>query len=226
MNSSRTFPKALLIILALVVAVFFVSTQPAQAQVGCVGPGCPPGGTGIGDIIDAILNIPLKVAEVLIGIIADLINNLILLIAKLFFWLANLLIGIALDSNNNLALGKESIVNAGHKIVLGIANMGFIVALAVIAFATMLRWEGFNYKKALPRVIIAALLINFGFFIVTHWLISPVNQITEAFRASSNFSPENSFAFFNETDGIKKAIDAFTNPGGSTDTALNIAKIL
>lgn len=194
MNFSRTFPKALLVF-AMVLAVFVISAPPAHAKLFC----WPPFSSSCG-VLETLGEVAVDIIKGLTG----LINSVILFIAGLFFWLANQLIGTALDLNNDLASGKESIVNAGHKIVLGVANMGFIVALAVIAFATMLRWEGFSYKKALPRVIIAALLINFGFFIVTNWLISPVNQITEAFRASSNFDLENSFAVFKDTEGVGK----------------------
>ncbi|MDP3991833.1 MAG: hypothetical protein Q8P66_02985 [Candidatus Colwellbacteria bacterium] len=219
MNFSRTFPKALLV-LVLVLSVFVISVAPVNAYWPWeAGFWDPCGGFTVGPLLCGALD---KIAEDIIKGLAGVINGIILFIAGLFFWLANLLIGIALDLNNNLALGKESIVNTGHKIVLGVANMGFIVALAVIAFATMLRWEGFNYKRALPRVIIAALLINFGFFMVTHWLISPVNQITEAFRASSNFDPTNSFAVFKDAAGIGKVAEE--NIGGVSGIAGEVAK--
>mgnify|MGYP001582556669 CR=1 FL=1 len=214
MNFSRTFPKALLVF-AMVLAVFVISAPSAHAKLFC----WPPFSTSCG-VLETLDEAAVDIIEGLTG----LINRVILFIAGLFFWLANQLIGTALDLNNNLALGKESIVSAGHKIVLGVANMGFIVALAVIAFATMLRWEGFSYKKALPRVIIAALLINFGFFIVTNWLISPVNQITEAFRASSNFDLENSFAVFKDTEGVGKVASENIDEVSDDDVIGTLAK--
>ncbi len=203
MNFSRTFPKALLVFLLLLI-ITTAFAAPANAAWPWEGKFWDPCHGLIGGLFCGTLD---QVAIDIIKGLAGLINGLILFIAGLFLWLANQLIGVALDLNNGLAMGKESIINTGHKIVLGVANMGFIVALVVIAFGTMLRWEGFNYKKALPRVIIAALLINFGFFIVTNWLISPVNQITEAFRAASSFDPTNSFAVFKDAVGIGGVAD-------------------
>lgn len=196
MHFQRTLPKAVLVFV-LVLAIFVISAAPVYA--GFWDPCWP-----LCDWLSGLLG---NVATDIIQGLTGVINGLILFIAGLFLWLANQLIGVALDLNNKLALGEVSIVNTGHEIVLGIANMGFIVVLVVIAFATMLRWEGFNYKKALPKVIIVALFINFGFFIVTNWLISPVNQITEAFRSASNFDPTTSFDVFKDTVGIGKVAD-------------------
>ena len=45
------------------------------------------------------------------------------------------------------------------------ANMLFILFMVIIAFATILRIEGYGIKKLLPKVIIIALLINFSMVI-------------------------------------------------------------
>ncbi|MEX2033073.1 MAG: hypothetical protein WD889_00735 [Candidatus Colwellbacteria bacterium] len=219
MRFPRTFPKALFAFI-LVLSVFVISVAPAHAAWPWEKEFWDPcGGFTIGPLLCGALG---EIASDIIKGLAGLINGLILLIAGLFFWLANQLIGVALDLNNNLALGKESIVSTGHEIVLGVANAGFIVALVVIAFATMFRSEAFGYKKALPKLIIAALLINFGSFIVTNWLISPVNQITEAFRAASSFDPTNSFAVFKDAVGIGEVAEQ--NIGGISGVAGEAAK--
>jgi hypothetical protein len=49
----------------------------------------------------------------------------------------------------------------GWVITRDIANMFFIVILLVIAFATILQIEQYNYKKWLPKLILMAILINF-----------------------------------------------------------------
>jgi len=50
----------------------------------------------------------------------------------------------------------------GWAIVRDLCNMFFIVILLVIAFATILRVEGYDIKKMVPKLIIMAILINFS----------------------------------------------------------------
>ncbi len=53
-------------------------------------------------------------------------------------------------------------VNIGWAMVRDLANMFFIVILLIIAFATILGIEKYNYKKWLPKLILMAVLINFS----------------------------------------------------------------
>jgi len=53
-------------------------------------------------------------------------------------------------------------VLAGWVVVRDLCNMFFILILLVIAFATILRIESYNYKKTLPKLLIMAVLINFS----------------------------------------------------------------
>ena len=50
----------------------------------------------------------------------------------------------------------------GWAIVRDLCNMFFILILLVIAFATILRVEGYDIKKMVPKLIIMAILINFS----------------------------------------------------------------
>ncbi len=56
-------------------------------------------------------------------------------------------------------------VQAGWPVVQGFANLGFILALLFIAFAFTLRLDQFQPKRFLPRLLAAALLINFSLVI-------------------------------------------------------------
>ncbi|RJQ31947.1 hypothetical protein C4572_01890, partial [Candidatus Parcubacteria bacterium] len=56
-------------------------------------------------------------------------------------------------------------VQKGWVIIRDLCNMFFILILLVIAFATILRIESYNYKKFLPKLILMAVLINFSMFI-------------------------------------------------------------
>lgn len=50
----------------------------------------------------------------------------------------------------------------GWYLVRDMANMFFIVALLIIAFATILGLESYEWKKSLVKIVIAAVLINFS----------------------------------------------------------------
>lgn len=86
-------------------------------------------------------------------------------IAQLGAWALNLaghLIGYTLSFSTFVT---HRYVVAGWPISQGVANLGFILALLTIAFATVLRVETFGARRMLPRLFIAALLINFSLVI-------------------------------------------------------------
>ncbi len=56
-------------------------------------------------------------------------------------------------------------VQSGWAIILNITNLGFVLAIIVIAFATILRFESYAMKKTLWKLIVAALLVNFSLVI-------------------------------------------------------------
>ncbi len=56
-------------------------------------------------------------------------------------------------------------VQSGWGIVLNITNLGFVLAIIIIAFATILRFESYAMKKTLWKLIVAALLVNFSLVI-------------------------------------------------------------
>lgn len=69
----------------------------------------------------------------------------------------------ALNLNN--ALMTTEAVGIGWVISRDIANLGFVLAIIIIAFTTILRWESYETKKLLTRLIIAAMLVNFSLLI-------------------------------------------------------------
>jgi len=72
-----------------------------------------------------------------------------------------------------------SAVHLGWTISRDFVNMFFILALVVIAFATILRFETYGMKALLPRLIIIALLINFSY--LACGIIIDATQITTNF---------------------------------------------
>jgi hypothetical protein len=67
---------------------------------------------------------------------------------------------VTLASYNNYI--DVSVVKLGWVMVRDIANMFFVVALLVIAFATILGVEKYEWKKSLVKIVIMAILINFS----------------------------------------------------------------
>jgi hypothetical protein len=182
--------QKLILVALLVMLVFPLGAQPARAGCSFLVYDC------IGELIDVVLGLPLNIANEILNTVADIIKGIIKFTAGIFFYFAKLLIQAALNANNDLII--NSTLHLGYNITLSIANMGFVLALVVIAFATMFRATGFAYQRALPRLIIAALLINFGFFIVTNIFILPTDQVTKVFIKQSGFSVSNSFKVFGE----------------------------
>lgn len=85
-------------------------------------------------------------------------------------WLGLWLLGLASDILYPLlTAGKfitNDIVRSGWVITQGVANLGFVIALLAIAALTVLRIDvGGGIKRLLPRLLIAALLINFSLII-------------------------------------------------------------
>lgn len=201
---SRTFLKASLV-LVILSGFLFLGAAPAQADLiddiaggfkAALGNFLNPL-SGIGFLTDKIFGVDISkfnpVSWAVSGLASSIVNGLAAIVISVvtaltlvLFSIAGTFISAALDFNAHI----PDIAQGGYKIILGVANMGFIVALVVIAFGTMFRSDTFGYKKALPRLIIAALLINFGFFIAVNFLINPVDQVTLAIQnaASPDFS--------------------------------------
>ncbi len=57
------------------------------------------------------------------------------------------------------------VVQIGWTISRDLANMAFILVMLLIAFGTILQIETYGWKKLIPKLIIAALLINFSLII-------------------------------------------------------------
>ncbi|MFP4514406.1 MAG: hypothetical protein ACLFNO_00130 [Parcubacteria group bacterium] len=53
-------------------------------------------------------------------------------------------------------------IEKGWIVVRDLANMFFILVFLIIAFATILRVESYNYKKHLPKLLLMAVFINFS----------------------------------------------------------------
>lgn len=101
-----------------------------------------------------------QIGAAVFGLGALIINYIIGIIAGVFFSIGGFLINLGIDLNNTALSG--AIVRTGFAITLQTANLGFVLAIIVIAFATILRFESYGMKKMLGKLILAAFLINFS----------------------------------------------------------------
>lgn len=105
-----------------------------------------------------------------------LIEYLLNPIVKISGWLFN-------GSLNLITTSNATIINIGWNTSLSIANLFFMVLLLAIAGATILGFENFNYKKALPSFLIIALLINFS-LTIGNSIIDTTNVFANFFQSS------------------------------------------
>ena len=64
--------------------------------------------------------------------------------------------------------------------MLNFTNLGFILAIIIIAFATILRLESYAIKQTLWKLIVAALLVNFS-LVICGGIISVSKLTTDSF---------------------------------------------
>lgn len=100
---------------------------------------------------------------------ATLGEDIISVATQFWLWLASLGIQLAIFFLKFFILlaGYNGYINAdivkfGWNIVRDVANMFFIVILLVIAFGTILGLEQYEWKKSLPKLVFAAIFVNFS----------------------------------------------------------------
>lgn len=92
--------------------------------------------------------------------VTQAIMAIMLFVVGVFINLAVGLIELMIQSSAGV-IGLP-IVQTGVGITLGLANLGFVLAIIIIAFATILRIERYALKQTLSKLIIAAVLVNFS----------------------------------------------------------------
>lgn len=140
MFKNKKLITSLLILFFLVVPISFVSADAAEIA-GNVG-------TGLSEGVGAAVS-------VVIGIIALIITSVLGLISTL---LIKIIVNVAQFNN----IINVEVVRVGWVIVRDLCNMFFVLIFLVIAFATILRVESYNFKKMLPKLLMYAVLINFS----------------------------------------------------------------
>ncbi len=122
---------------------------------------------GVGVLLIAAMSVGIVHGQAVV--IESLLNGLVDMIARILIELSKLCIFltifflrafITLASYNNFI--DVSVVKLGWVMVRDVANMFFIVGLLVIAFATILGFESYEWKHGLVKIVLMAILINFS----------------------------------------------------------------
>ncbi|MEX1997364.1 MAG: hypothetical protein WEA04_01675 [Candidatus Andersenbacteria bacterium] len=120
-------------------------------------------GCQVGEVV--VNKVGAAVGETVAGWAIDAIQTLLNFIAGLGLWVlarALELVQWTLGANQFIT---NPLVIAGWPFIQGLANMGFILALLFIAFSTTLGIENMGARRMLPRLLLAAILINFSLII-------------------------------------------------------------
>jgi hypothetical protein len=124
--------------------------------------------------------------------IAIIVLQFLVATTSAILWLATSILSWVTSENFiSLPYTSEGIVEIGWPLCRDFANMAIIVFLVIIGLATALRIRDYEAKKALPVLIIVALLVNFspvicGFFIdaaniVMNWFLEGIKNVSDTY---------------------------------------------
>ncbi len=111
-------------------------------------------------------------------------------------------IGIVINLNTNI-VGSPVVAN-GFPVMLSLANLAFVLGIVVIAVMTIIRNQTYGTRKVLFRLIMMALLVNFGLVIagtllgfadnLTLYWLNGMNPVGSTGGATNGFQSMNNFA--------------------------------
>ncbi len=147
------------------------------------------------------------------GWMAFAVNYFVSMIVGLFIAVVTYLIGVILQLNGNVV--NSLAVQAGFQMTLAIANLGFVLAIIVIAIATILHQEGYGIKKTLWKLVVAAIIVNFS-LIIGGAFLNFSDQLTNVFLSAFPGAGGGVFGFADKlASGFtpqRELLNGFLNP--------------
>jgi hypothetical protein len=113
-----------------------------------------------GNLVNGSPSFIARIAAGVVGFAAFIINYIISIILGVVINLEAWFVEIVLAMNDQIL--KSEFVQSGYQISLAVANLIFVAGLIVIAIATILRRESYSMKQVLWKLILMAVLVNFG----------------------------------------------------------------
>lgn len=171
-----------------------------------------------------------------IGGICEIIGYILAAIVGIFIALEAWLIGVVMNINSGIL--NTPLVQTGFSITLSVANLAFVLGIIVIAIATILRNNTYGVKQLLWKLVVMAILVNFGLVIMapifalgnsfTVYFLNCINPVsggctptggfTESAASFNNFAMSLSTAF-----GPQVSLTGLNSKVQSTDTSLSSA---
>ncbi len=136
-------------------ALLLLLPQPVHGQLFKIG----------GDTVAFVIKILGAIAGFIIGILLSFAGGLV-----------DIAFGLNMDFLND----KNDLITIGWGIMRDIANLGFVLVIIVIAFTTIIRFKEYEAKKLLPKLIAAAIIVNFS-FVIAITIINFSNVFTNFF---------------------------------------------
>lgn len=96
----------------------------------------------------------------------------------LFMMLGAWLVELGLQFNNNIF--NAPAVQIGFSVSLAIANLGFVLGIIIIAIATIIRNQTYGIKQLLWKLVMMAILVNFG-LVITAPIVGFANSMSNYF---------------------------------------------
>ncbi len=205
--------KKILFATALTLGLSFLIVQPAHAL-------SIPGIPSIGEMVGWILYAVMYLASYIGGVAVSVLG-----------WAT----GVVLDMG--LHITNSDPVNAGFPITLAIANLGFVLAIIMIAIATILRNQTYGVKTFLYKVVVMAVLVNFG-LVIAGGLVNISDSMTTYFlnsitggEGSSGFASRMMGAFqpqqlFSPESGLSSSSAAMSDMQGAGNSLAGVIKPL
>lgn len=160
------------------------------------------------------------------GAIGDLMFGLGYIISTIFgvvitfeTWLISLILKISVDIVNS------PIVQTGFSASLSFANLGFVFAVILMGFATVVRWKTYLVQSMLPTLVLMAITVNFGLVIggaILNFSNSMTVFLLDSISPSKSLDQFDSFASAMSGAFQPNRLFTFTaNPNASNQTGIN-----
>jgi len=94
--------------------------------------------------------------------IVSFVNRLLFIVAYALGWLVGKVFSVIVVVSSYNDFVNSAAVNKGWVMLRDICNMLFVIVLLVIAFGEILHIKNYNVKTYLPKVVMAAVLVNFS----------------------------------------------------------------
>lgn len=170
-DRKRLFTLAVVVVFSLIIAFPYLSFAQENGAANN-----DPSSGWISELAGTILSTT-------VGVVAAVIMYVISIIAAIFITIAVFIIEVVIFINSDIL--NSAFVQTGFPITLAIANLGFVIALIVMAIGTILRTANYGLKQMLFKLVAAAIFVNFS-LVIAGGILRIADQFTFYFIQQVN----------------------------------------